>query len=98
MELTEIMRQTEEEKEFRHLLENNRIGYPSENDKDILLSLHLNSGNFTPKQKEYILSYIIHFFRQTNRMTSNTTGIKKKRYILQKIQLQEYKIRQHLKM
>jgi hypothetical protein len=57
MELTEIMPQTEEEEEeFRHLLENTRIGYPSENDKDILLSLHLNSGNFTPKQKEYILN------------------------------------------
>jgi hypothetical protein len=52
MELTEIMRQTEEEKEFRHLLENTRIGYPSENDKDILLSPYLNSGNFTPKKKE----------------------------------------------
>jgi hypothetical protein len=56
MELTEIMRQTEEEREFRHLLENTRIGYPSKNDKDILLSLHLNGGNFTPKQKEYILN------------------------------------------
>jgi hypothetical protein len=56
MELTEIMWQTEEEEEFRHLLENTRIGYPSENDKDILLSLHLNSGNFTLKQKEYILN------------------------------------------
>jgi len=37
-------------------LENTRIGYPSENDKDILLSLHLNSGNFTPKQEECILN------------------------------------------
>jgi hypothetical protein len=37
-------------------LENTRIGYPSENNKDILLSLHLNGGNFTPKQKEYILN------------------------------------------
>jgi len=61
IELTEIMPQTKEEKEeFRHLLENTRIGYPlgypSGNNKDILLSLHLNSGNFTPKQKEYILN------------------------------------------
>jgi hypothetical protein len=35
------MWQTEEEEEFRYLLENTRIGYPSENKKDILLSLHL---------------------------------------------------------
>jgi hypothetical protein len=56
IELTEIMRQNKEEKEFRNLLDNTRLGYPTECDKDILLSLHLNSGNFTPEQKHYILN------------------------------------------
>ena len=56
MKLTEIMRQNKEEKEFRNLLDNTRLGYPTECDKDILLSLHLNSGNFTPEQKHYILN------------------------------------------
>jgi len=54
MELTEIMRQNEDETEFRSLLDNTRLGYPTESDKDILLSLHLNSGNLTPRQIEYI--------------------------------------------
>ena len=54
MELTEIMRQNEDETEFRSLLDNTRLGYPTESDKDVLLSLHLNSGNLTPRQIEYI--------------------------------------------
>ena len=33
---------------------NTRLGYPTESDKDVLLSLHLNSGNLTPRQIEYI--------------------------------------------
>ena len=55
MELTEIMRQNKDETEFRNLLDNTRLGYPTESDKDVLLlSLHLNSGNLTPRQIEYI--------------------------------------------
>jgi hypothetical protein len=54
MELTEIMQQNEDETEFRNLLSHTRRGYPSETDKDILLSLHLDHGNFTEKQIKYI--------------------------------------------
>jgi hypothetical protein len=50
MELNIIMRQDEEQRELRELLKNVRIGYPSESDKDVLLSLHLNSSNFTQSQ------------------------------------------------
>jgi len=54
MELTEIMWQNENETDFQSLLDNTRLGYPTESDKDVLLSLHLNSGNLTSKQIEYI--------------------------------------------
>ena len=54
MELTEIMRQNENETDFQRLLDNTRLGYPDKSDKDVLLSLHLNSGNLTSKQIEYI--------------------------------------------
>jgi len=52
MELTEIMRQNENETDFQRLLDNTRLGYPDKSDKDVLLSLHLNSGNLTSKQIE----------------------------------------------
>jgi len=54
MELTEIMRQNENKTDFQSLLDNARLGYPTKSDKDVLLSLHLNSGNLTSKQIEYI--------------------------------------------
>lgn len=54
MELTKIMRQSEKEKPFLDLLFNMRFGHPREQDKDTLLSLHLNSDNFTPEQIEEI--------------------------------------------
>ena len=52
MELTKIMRQSEEQQQFLKLLQNYRHGYPKEEDKYVLLSLHLNSGNFTESQIE----------------------------------------------
>ena len=52
MELTTIMRQDEDQKEQREMLKILRLGHPTEFDKDVLLSLHLNSGNFTQQQIE----------------------------------------------
>jgi hypothetical protein len=54
MELTKIMRQSKKEKPFLDLLFNMRFGHPREQDKDTLLSLHLNSENFTLEQIEEI--------------------------------------------
>jgi hypothetical protein len=52
MDLTKIMRQSKEQKQLLNLLQHCRHGYPREEDKYILLSLHLNSGNFTELQIE----------------------------------------------
>ena len=46
------MRQNEEQKQLVNLLKHVRLGYPREQDKYILLSLHLNSGNFSQTQIE----------------------------------------------
>jgi hypothetical protein len=63
MELTKIMRQNEDQKEFLDLLKHCRLGYPREEDKYVLLSLHLNSGNFTQAQIEEQ-----HIYLQTKKM------------------------------
>ena len=62
MELTKIMRQSEEQKQFLKLLQNYRHGYPKEEDKYVLLSLHLNSGNFTESQIEEIKKKATYIF------------------------------------
>jgi hypothetical protein len=65
MELTTIMRQDEEQKEFRELLKDTRLGHPTEQEKDIILSLHLNSGNFTQSQIEEIKAKKQHTYMQS---------------------------------
>jgi hypothetical protein len=52
MELTTILRQDEDQKEQREMLKNLRLGHPTEVDKDVLVSLHLNSGNLTQQSDE----------------------------------------------
>ena len=55
MELKTIMRQDKDQTEQLEMLKNLRIGHPTETDKDILLSLHLNSGNFSQQQIDAIM-------------------------------------------
>jgi ABC-type cobalamin/Fe3+-siderophores transport system ATPase subunit len=62
MELTTIMRQNEDQKEQREMLKNLRLGHPTEVDKDVLLSLHLNSGNFTQQQIGEIMEKAMFIF------------------------------------
>ena len=68
MELTTIMRQDEEQKEFRELLKNTRVGHPTEQEKDIILSLHLNSGNFTQSQIEEIKAKATYIYANKKEM------------------------------
>jgi ABC-type cobalamin/Fe3+-siderophores transport system ATPase subunit len=68
MGLTMNMRQNEEQKEFRELLKYVRIGNLRESDKEILMSLHLNSGKFTQAQIEQIKREATYIFANKKEM------------------------------
>jgi hypothetical protein len=56
--LKQIIRQNKDQREFREVLGNTRVGYPSDNNVETILSLHLNSGNFTMQEIEETALYI----------------------------------------
>jgi hypothetical protein len=67
MELTKIMRQNEEQKQFLELLKHCRKSDPREIDKHVLMSLHLNSGNFSQSEIEEIKKKQ-HIYLQTKKI------------------------------
>ena len=62
MELTKIMRQNEEQKQFLELLKHCRKSDPREIDKHVLMSLHLNSGNFSQSEIDEIKKKATYIF------------------------------------
>ena len=64
MELTKIMRQNEEQKQFLELLKHCRKSDPREIDKHVLMSLHLNSGNFPIRNRRNKEKSNIHICKQ----------------------------------
>ncbi len=64
MELTKIMRQNKEQKQFLELLKHCRKSDPREIDKHVLMFLHLNSGNFSQSEIEEIKKSIIYICKQ----------------------------------
>ena len=80
MELTIVMRQDEKEKEYRELLNHTRFGQPTEHDKDVLLSLHLNSGNFTQSQIEDIKKKALYVFANRKEMIEHNWEKLKKQH------------------
>ena len=68
LELKQIIRQNEDQREFRDVLGNTRVGYPSEDNVETILSLHLNSGSFSMQEIEEIEGKALYIFANKKQM------------------------------
>jgi hypothetical protein len=62
------MRQDTDQTQQREMFKNLRVGHPTEVDKDILLSLHLNRGNFSQQQIDEIMEKATFIFAKRKDM------------------------------
>jgi hypothetical protein len=68
MELTKAMHQYSGEQEFQDVLKNTRVGHPSEENTESIMSLHLNRGCLNVKQISEIEEKATYIFANQKNM------------------------------
>jgi hypothetical protein len=87
-ELNITVTQDKEEQEFRNILANTRIGSPTDENVATLMSLHLNSNQFSIQDVKNIEKKAMYVFAYKKKMKKfNTERLKNN--IRNKIQLQD---------